>query len=87
VKQIPTDLFIQYLKSLGLVFIRKDRWHHDLYDYPDGHPNGKLPRCPAVRTNYQDIPRDHIHTNLMCVGKTKSDFEEWLRLPKSKKKK
>ena len=53
------------------MFIRKDRWHHDLYDSPDGHADVKLLRCPAVRTNYKEIPLDHISTNLKCVGKTK----------------
>jgi hypothetical protein len=86
VKQQPTNLFIEYLESLGLVFIRKDRWHHDLYDYPDGHVNGKLLRCPAVRTNYKEIPLDHISTNLKCVGKTKKDFEQWLKTPNKAKK-
>ena len=87
VKQVPTKIFLQYLKYLGLVFIRKDAWNHDLYDYPDGHPNGKLLRAVAVRTNYKEIPRDHIHTNLIAAGKTKEDFEEWLKNPKKKKKK
>jgi len=88
IKQVPTDLFIEYLKFLGLVFIKKDHWNHDQYDYPEGHPqHGKLLRCPAVRSNYKDIPRDHIHTNLICVGKSKSDFEDWLKLPKGKRKK
>ncbi len=86
VKQIPTDIFIQYLKFIGLVFIRKDQWNHDLYDYPEGHPNGRLPRSLAVRTNYKDIPRDHIHTNLLSAGKTKAEFEEWLKRPKKLKK-
>jgi len=85
VKQIPTKVFLQYLKHLGLVFIRKDRWNHDLYDYPDGHINGKLSRCVAVRTNYKEIPTFHIHTNLLAAGKTKEDFEEWLLNYKKKK--
>jgi len=86
VKQQPTYLFIQYLEFLGLVFVRKDRWNHDLYDYPDGHEKGKLLRCPAVRSNYKEIPLDHISTNLKCVGKTKKDFEQWLKNPKKAKK-
>lgn len=78
VKQVPTKLFIKYLKSLGLIFIRKDRWNHDLYDYPDGHKSGKLLRAVAVRSNYKDIPVAHIHTNLIAAGKNKSDFEDWM---------
>ena len=87
VKQIPTKLFLQYLKYLGLVFVRKDRWNHDLYDYPDGHTEGKLLRSVAVRTNYKDIPITHIHTNLIAAGKTKEEFEIWLKSPKKKTKK
>ncbi len=87
VKQIPTKLFLQYLKYIGLVFVRKDRWNHDLYDYPDGHPKGKLLRMVAVRTNYKEIPTFHIHTNLIAAGKTKEEFEEWLKSNTGKKKK
>jgi len=85
-KQIQTKVFLQYLKYLGLVFVRKDGWNHDLYDYPDGHPNGKLLRMVAVRTNYKEIPILHIHTNLMAIGKDKEDFEAWLKAPKKSKK-
>ena len=56
-----------------------------IYDYPDGHPNGKLLRSVAIRTNYKDIPTDHIHTNLIAAGQTKADFDEWLKNPKKKK--
>jgi len=69
-----------------LVFIRKDRWNHDLFDYPDGHTNGKLSRMVAVRTNYKDIPMLHIHTNLIVIGKDKDDFEKWMKSPKKLKK-
>jgi len=86
VKPIETKLFIEFLKSLGLVFIRKDQNHHDLYDYPDGHEKGKLKRPLSVRTNYKDIPILHIHTNLQNAGVKKSDFEAWLRNPKKTKR-
>jgi hypothetical protein len=85
IKQIPTKTFLKYLKSLGLVFIRKDQWNHDLYDYPDDSGNEKLQRPVAVRTNYKDIPLHHIHTNLIAVGVSKEDFEKWLKSPKKKK--
>jgi len=87
IKQIPTKTFLKYLKSLGLVFIRKDQWNHDLYDYPDGSPNEKLLRPVAVRTNYKEIPMAHIHTNLIAIGKTHKDFEQWLKSPKKPNKK
>lgn len=86
IKQIPTKLFLEYLKYLGLVFVRKDQWNHDLYDYPDGHEKGKLPRSLAVRSNYKDIPLLHIHTNLKALGQEKADFETWLKTPKGKRK-
>lgn len=84
VKQVPTKVFLQYIKYLGLVFIRKDRWNHDIYDYPDVHKGGKLLRALSVRTNYKDIPLMHIHTNLIAVGKSKADFDTWLKKPKTK---
>lgn len=85
VKQIPTKVFLKYLKYLGLVFIRKDQWNHNLYDYPDGHKNGKLTKHISVRVNYKDIPVLHIHTNLMNLGVSKDDFEVWLKKPNKKK--
>jgi hypothetical protein len=87
IKQIPTKVFIKYLEYLGLVFIRKDQWNHDLYDYPEGHSKGKLLRSVAIRSNYKDIPVLHIHTNLIAAGSTKTDFEEWLKNPRKKKNK
>lgn len=87
VKQIPTKIFLEYLKYIGLVFVRKDQWNHNLYDYPDSHPNGKLKRPVSVRANYKDIPVLHIHTNLIAAGKSKEDFEEWLKTPKKSRKK
>ncbi len=84
IKQVPTKVFLQYLKFIGLVFVRKDQWNHDLYDYPDGQE--KLLRPVAVRTNYKDIPTHHIHTNLIAAGRTKEDFENWLKSPKKKSK-
>lgn len=83
IKQIPTKKFLEYLKSLGLVFIRKDQWKHDLYDFPND--KDKLLRPVAVRTNYKDIPLHHIHTNLIAIGKSKEEFEKWLKNPKKKK--
>lgn len=79
VKQIPTKVFLKFLKYMGLVFIRKDGWNHHLYDYPDGHPKGKLARMPSVRPKYKDIPITHIHTNLACMSVTKEFFEDWLK--------
>jgi hypothetical protein len=87
VKQIPTKVFLEYLKFLGLVFIRKDRWNHDIYDYPEGRVGGKLLRAVAVRTNYKEIPLLHIHTNLVALDKSKNDFEDWLKSSKKAKKK
>jgi hypothetical protein len=85
VKQIDTKIFLAYLKFIGLVFVRKDHHHHDLYDYPKDHTGSKLLRPVAVRTNYKEIPVHHIHTNLIAAGRTKEDFENWLKSHKKKK--
>jgi hypothetical protein len=55
-----------------------------LYDYPKDSEK-KLLRPVTVRTNYKEIPVTHIHTNLIAVGKSKEDFEQWLKSYKGKK--
>jgi hypothetical protein len=40
----------------------------------------------AVRTNYKDVPITHIHTNLIAAGKSKNDFEDWLKISNKTKK-
>lgn len=78
IKQIPTKLFIQYLKSLGLVYIRT-RGDHDIWNYPDGHPRGKLIRPVIFRGKDKDIPVDHIATNLRTLGISNSQFEKAIK--------
>jgi len=75
IKQIPINKFIKYLESLGLVYIRTTA-SHDYYNYPDGHPNGSLPRPITIRTRYKDMPMEHIHTNLQTLGISKKQFEK-----------
>lgn len=76
-KQIPTDHFLAYLKYLGLVFVRRKR--HYVFDYPDGHPKGKLLRPITLREQKKDIPLMHIHSNLRTIDPVngKADFEKW----------
>ena len=75
VKQIPVSRFIRYLESLGLIYVRTTP-SHDYYNYPEGHPNGSLPRPITVRTKYKDLPLEHLHTNLKTLNISKEKFEE-----------
>ena len=78
IKQIPTSVFLEFLKSCGLVY-KRTKASHFAYDYPDGHYKGKLPRPLIVRTNQKEIPLIHIHTNLLTLEISKSEFETWLK--------
>lgn len=78
-KQIPTKVFLEYLKFLGLVLVRTEGTSHSIFDYPDGHIKGKLKRSVVVRTSYKEIPLLHIHTNLITLGVSKKEFEKWLK--------
>ncbi len=78
IKQIPTAVFLEFLKSLGLVF-KRTKASHFAYNYPDNHPTGQLRRPLIVRTNQKEIPLVHIHTNLMTLGISKEAFEQWLK--------
>ncbi len=78
IKQIPVRQFVKYLKSLGLVYIRT-KGDHDIWNYPDGHPRGKLMRPVIFRGNEKDIPVDHIATNLKTLGISNSQFEKAIK--------
>lgn len=78
VKQIPTNIFIEFLTSLGLVY-KRTKASHFSYNYPDKHPAGKLRRPLIVRTNQKEIPLIHIHTNLITLKISKGEFEIWLK--------
>ncbi len=78
IRQIPVKVFIQYLRNLGLVFIRT-KGDHDIWNYPDGHPRGKLMRPVVFRSKEKDIPVDHISTNLKTLGITNTQFEQAIK--------
>jgi predicted RNA binding protein YcfA (HicA-like mRNA interferase family) len=78
IKQIPTRLFIKYLKSLGLVYVRT-KGDHDIWNYPDGHIRGKLIRPVIFRGKDKDIPVDHIATNLKTLGISNAQFEQAIK--------
>jgi hypothetical protein len=84
IKQIETELFIEFLKSLGMVYERHKSSHYT-FDNPPGKP--QLNRPLIVRINYKEIPILHIHTNLTTLGLTHKDFEAWLKSPRKKRKK
>jgi len=75
-KSVPLKIFVKYLKSIGLKYIRTNA-SHDLYDYAD--PGRKLLRPVTVDTNYKDVPITHIHTNLKTLGIDKKDFSEAIK--------
>jgi len=83
IRPIETDLFIEYLKSLGLICIRNESSHY-AFDYPPDKP--QLDRPIIVRVNKKEIPLLHIHTNLKTLGISHKEFESWLKLPKKKRK-
>ena len=78
IKQIPSKLFIKYLISLGLVYVRT-KGDHDIWNYPDGHPRGKLIRPVVLRSKEKDIPVDHISTNLKTLGISNTQFEQAIK--------
>ena len=74
IKPVPTKVFIKFLKSLGIIYVRTHA-SHDIFDNP-GKP---LPRPVVLRTKYKDIPLLHIHTTLENIGVSKKEFENWLK--------
>ena len=78
IRQIPLTLFIKYLKSLGLVFVRI-KGDHEIWNYPDGHPRGKLIRPVVFRTAEKEIPVNHIGANLKTLGITNIQFEKAIK--------
>lgn len=77
-KQIPTSDFLDFLYSLGIVRIRNEASHW-VFNYPDEHPKGKLKRPLIVRIKNKDIPLLHIHSNLLTLNVSKSEFEKWYK--------
>jgi len=82
IKQIETELFIEYLKSLGLRYERHKSSHY-VFDWPEDKP--QLDRPLIVRIKHKEIPILHIHTNLATLGISHKEFEKWLKTPKKKK--
>ena len=67
-------IFIQFLKSRGIIYIRTHS-SHDIFD----NPNNPLSRPVVIRMKYKDIPLLHIHTTLENIDVSKKEFEEWLK--------
>ena len=74
VKAVPTKIFIQFLKSLGIIYIRTHA-SHDIFD----NPNYPLPRPVVLRMKHKDMPLLHIHTALATIGVSKKEFEQWIK--------
>lgn len=71
-KPIPTKCWEKFLKSCNCGFVRQKSSHH-------------LWKCPnAIRTitfwgDKKDVPRFHINSNLESMGKTKKEFNDWIK--------
>jgi predicted RNA binding protein YcfA (HicA-like mRNA interferase family) len=74
IKPVPTKIFIQFLKSRGIVYIRTHA-SHNIFD----NPVSPLSRPVVIRTKFKDMPLLHIHTALETIGVSKKEFEEWLK--------
>lgn len=67
-RPIPRELFIQYLKSLGLIVVGS-KGSHQKWNYPKGKP--QLRRSIVVRPSKdRDIPPFHIRSCANDLGKT-----------------
>jgi predicted RNA binding protein YcfA (HicA-like mRNA interferase family) len=74
IKPVPTKIFIQFLKSLGIIYVRTHA-SHDIFD----NPEKPLPRPVVIRMQKKEIPLLHIHTTLETIGISKKEFENWLK--------
>lgn len=74
IKPVPTKVFIQFLKSPGILYV-KTHASHDIFD----NPKKPLPRPVVIRMKHKDIPLLHIHTALENSGVSKKEFEDWLK--------
>ena len=74
IKPVATKIFIQFLKSMGIIYVRTHA-SHDIFD----NPKNPLPRPVVIRIKYKDIPLLHIHTALENIGVSKKAFEDWLK--------
>ena len=74
IKPVPTKVFILFLKSKGIIYLRTHA-SHDIFD----NPQNPLPRPVVIRMKYKDMPLLHMHTTLETIGVTKKEFEEWLK--------
>ena len=74
IKPIPIKIFIQFLKSRGIIYVRTHA-SHDIFD----NPQNPLQRPVVIRMKYKDIPLLHIHTTLENFNVSKKEFENWLK--------
>jgi len=83
IRQIETELFIEFLKSKGLIYKRHEPSHYT-FDNPPDKP--QFDRPLIVRLKHKEIPILHIHTNLTTAGISHQEFADWLAKPKKKLK-
>jgi hypothetical protein len=83
IKQIETQLFIDFLIEKGFIYERHKSSHYT-FDNPPGKP--QLDRPLIVRIKHKEIPILHIHTNLTTASISHKEFADWLSTPKKKLK-
>lgn len=59
VKAIPVEVFLAFLKHLGLIS-SGGKGSHTKFNFPKDHSSGQLSMPVIVRLNHKDIPVDHI---------------------------
>lgn len=69
IKPVPTKIFMLFLKSKGIVYIRTQS-SHDVFD----NPQNPLPGPVVIRMKYKDTPLLHIHTTLENIGISKKNL-------------
>lgn len=79
-KPIPIKLWKEYLKSKGLKHIRTEA-SHEVWDNPDK----PLLRPCTIVPKHELVPKLHIHTSLMNLGISQKQFDEEIKLLRSKR--
>ena len=81
-KPIPVKLWKEFLKSKGLKHIRTES-SHEVWDIPEK----PLLRPCTVVPKHDMVPKLHIHTSLLNLGISQKQFDDEIKLLKSKKTK
>ena len=72
-KTVPLKTWRKFLKSQGLVKIRR-KGSHEAWDRPDG----SLLRPVIFRATRKEVPIDHIKSNLTTLGISLQEFRDMI---------